>query len=125
MSDYWKELALKFYEKAKILKQELLIDFKYNAYNKTISTAYFMIEALANALFALKKQKTRGFSGRANLVRELFGIEIYKQFLKLHEFREKADHREVIFNECKAKEIFNASLKMFKVFEEALRQLIE
>ncbi len=124
MSGSWRELALKYYEKAKVLKRELFIDFEHGAYNKAISGAYFMVEALANAIFALKKQKTRGFSGRANLIRELFGVKMYKNFLKLHELREKADHRERIFTKQDAKEAVDISLKMFEVLETVFHQLM-
>ncbi len=90
MSGYWRELALKFFEKAKILRKEATIDLEHGAYNKAISASYFMVESIANAIFAYKKQKTRGFAGRANLIREILGINAYKLFLKLHEYREKS-----------------------------------
>jgi len=109
-------LGLKFYEKAKILRDELFIDFKYGAYNKAVSCSYFMVEALANAIFSIKKHKTRGFSGRANLVRALFGINAYKDFLRLHELREKADHREVLFGEYDAKDAIEIAENLFETF---------
>ncbi|MGQ4895110.1 MAG: hypothetical protein ACP6IQ_10860 [Candidatus Njordarchaeia archaeon] len=56
-------MAVKFYKKAKILKQEAQIDLRYGAYNKTISASYFVVEAIANAIFSLKKQKREASLG--------------------------------------------------------------
>jgi len=117
-------LAVKFYKKAKILKQEAQIDLRYGAYNKTISASYFMVEAIANAIFSLKKQKTRGFSGRASLIRMLFGMDMYRQYLKLHELREKADHRETIFDQSSASNIFKIALVIFEILEKKFKELL-
>ena len=124
MSGSWRELALKYYEKSRVLRKEFTIDLKYGAYNKAVSSAYFMVEALANAIFALKKHKTRGFSGRAALVRELFGIELFKDLLKLHELREKADHREVILGKDEAHQAYELANKLYQVLKKSLKNLI-
>ena len=124
MSRYWKELALKYYEKARILKKEAEIDLKCGAYNKAVSAMYFMNEALANAIFSIKMQKTRGFSGRARLIRILFGSKIYKLFLKLHELREKADHKELLFNKEIADSTFILALEIYSILESKIKELL-
>ena len=123
----WRELALKYYEKSKVLRKEALIDFEHGAYNKCISAAYFMVEAVANALFAIKKQKTIGFQGRANLIKQLVGFEEFLLFLKIHEYREKADHKEIIFSSDIAEFVLRKALELYekieKKFIEELRKL--
>ena len=123
----WKELALKYYKKSKVLRKEALIDLEHGAYNKCISTAYFMVEAIANALFAIKKQKTIGFQGRANFIKQLVGFEEFLLFLKLHEYREKADHKEVIFSGEVARHVLKKAMELYekieKRFIEELRKL--
>ncbi|MHA1676704.1 MAG: hypothetical protein ACTSU6_05950 [Candidatus Njordarchaeales archaeon] len=92
--------------------------------NKTISAPYYTVEAIVNAIFSLKKQKTRGFSGRASLIRMLFGMDMYRQYLKLHELREKADHKEIIFDQSGANSAFEAALAIFEILEKKFKELI-
>jgi len=122
---YWLKLALKYYEKASIVKEEAEKDLKIGAWNKAVSASYFMLEMLANALFALKKQKTTGFMGRVSLIKQLLGKDIASEFLLIHEKREKADHKEKIFSKEEALEIFNKAIKFYHMLKNLVEKELE
>ena len=116
--------AYMFYKKALVLLSEGEKDLEIGCYNKAVSAFYFAVEAMANVLFAIKKQKTRGFGGRLSIIRNIFGKEISTEIKKLHELREKADHREIIFNKRVAQEAADKAKELFeKIRKRALREL--
>ena len=127
MSESWAELAKRYYEKAEVLSKEAEKDEEIGAYNKAVSAHYFRVEAMANALFALKKQKTRGFAGRKALIREFFGPEAELDFMRLHELRDLADHKADILGPeelMRAKELSNKLYPMIKSrVEEELKKV--
>lgn len=90
------ERVRKFVEKGLQLYEEARKDLEISCFNKTVSATYFAVEALANAVFYVKRQKVRGFRGRINLISNILGKELGEKVEELHRTRNDADHYEVL-----------------------------
>jgi len=99
------------------LYEEAERDLEIYCFNKAVSAAYFAVEAFANAIFYIKKQKVRGFRGRINLIRNIFGEELGEKMEKLHEKRNNADHYEALMTREDAK-------YALKIADELIRKII-
>ncbi len=113
----------RYIRKGKILLQEARKDLEIGNYNKCVSAAYFAVEAFANALFLIKKQKTRGYRGRIALVRSFIGDKYAEMMEVLHDMRSDADHRDKLMTRSDAEyaiktaeELINALVKKLKEF---------
>ena len=118
------EKALMYYRKAHVILTEAEKDLQIQCHHKAISAFYFAIEAIANVLLAIKKQKTRGFSGRLAVIRQILGAELSSEIKNIHEMREKADHREQILSKEIAIKIAEKARNIFmKIKIEAEKEL--
>jgi len=113
---------LSFMKKGDSLLKEANIDIINNCFNKAVSAYYFAVEAYANAIFLVKKQKTRGFRSRVAIIRNIFGDETMRKFEKLHDLRRKADHEEHIMNKENANEAKNLSKELINKFRRYLQK---
>ena len=103
--------------KAEILLEEAEKDFSMNLMNKAVSAYYFAIEALANAIASLLGQKTRGYMGRINLIKNLLGVKIANEMSILHQWRNIADHKEDLVSQELAGKVREKAKNLYEILK--------
>ena len=117
------ERIREFIKKGEVLFEEARRDLEIGCYNKAVSAAYFSVEAFANVLLFIKRQKTRGFRSRVNVIRSLLGEEVGEIMENLHRKRSEADHYEKIMTREDAEEAIKVSRKLINKIKEYLQKI--
>ncbi|MGQ4892003.1 MAG: HEPN domain-containing protein [Candidatus Njordarchaeia archaeon] len=117
------EKIRRFIRKGEVLFDEASKDLEIGCYNKAVSAAYFSVEAFANALFFIKRQKTKGFRGRVNVIKSLLGDDVGEIMENLHMKRNEADHYEKIMAKEDAEEAIKASKRLINMIKGYLQNV--
>ena len=114
----------RYIRKGRVLLEEARKDLEIGNYNKCVSAAYFAVEAFANALFLIKKQKTRGYRGRISLVKSFIGEKYAEMMEVLHDMRSDADHRDKLMTRSDAEHAIRIAEKLINALVKKLKEFV-
>jgi len=112
----------RYVRKAEELFREAKKDLDIGCFNKAVSTFYFSIESLANAILFKYGQRVRGFRGRINTIAILVSKKVAKDMLYLYELRVLADHKEDLMSKEMAYGAFKIAEKLYSELKRFLER---